>query len=231
MENVVLAVLSLVLLVPILFLLQLGITAKGKISILILALLISFISEAAGKTFNLLLAFPVLIILVFLSVYIMDNRLASALYKKGLSQKNLDNEIHIDFQPLPIKAIIEVSTYEREAIKEGERVILLDSALEKSESIQAKETVQLTEDSLEDLSFLFNRSIEQDEKGKVPDQSTKNESKQEAALSPEVWARMEELEVLITYSSSPALQEAAAGKQEPSFEWETLEPLDEKNVR
>jgi hypothetical protein len=231
MENVVLAVLSLVILVPILFFLQLGITAKGKISIIILALLISFISEAAGKTFNLLLAIPVLIILVFLSVYIMDKRLSSSLYKKGLSQKNFDKEIHIDFQSRPINAIIETPTYEREAEKEGERVIALHSPLEKYESIQVKETVQLTEDSLEDLSFLFDRSIEQDEKGKVPDHNMKTPSQQEPGLSPEVWAQMEELEVLTTYASSPALLEAAAGKQETSFEWEILEPLDEKKVR
>lgn len=230
MENVVLAVLSLVILAPILFFLQLGITVKGKISIIILALLISFISEAAGKTFNLLLAIPVLIILVFLSVYIIDKRLSSSLYKKGLSQKNLDNEIHIDFQSRPINAIIETPAYEREA-EEGERVISLHSPLEKYESIQAKETVQLTEDSLEDLSFLFDRSIEQDEKGKVPNHYMKTLSQQEPGLSPEVWAQMEELEVLTTYASSPALLEAAVGKQETSFEWETLEPLDEKKVR
>ena len=120
MENAVLAGLSLVILVPILFFLQLGINGKEKISIIILALLISFISEAAGKTFNLLLAIPVLIILVFLSVYIMDKRLSSSLYKKGLSEKNLDNEIHIDFQSRSINAIIEDQPLEKHPkIREG----------------------------------------------------------------------------------------------------------------
>ncbi|TCJ02440.1 hypothetical protein [Cytobacillus praedii] len=109
MENLLLATLSLVILVPIIYFLPLGLSSKGKIVVTFVSFFLAIIGLLAQLSFPLWQTSLVLLVLVFLSSIVIDSRLRKIIYplseKKNVhshdeitqdlieSEKGLDNEV------------------------------------------------------------------------------------------------------------------------------------------
>ncbi|MED3571440.1 hypothetical protein [Cytobacillus praedii] len=109
MENLLLATLSLVILVPIIYFLPLGLSARGKILVTFVSFFLAIIGLLAQLSFPLWQTSLVLLVLVFLSSIVIDSRLRKIIYplseKKNFhshdeitqdlieSEKGLDNEL------------------------------------------------------------------------------------------------------------------------------------------
>ncbi|MED3549167.1 hypothetical protein [Cytobacillus praedii] len=109
MENLLLATLSLVILVPIIYFLPLGLSSKGKILVTFVSFFLAIIGLLAQLSFPLWQTSLVLLVLVFLSSIVIDSRLRKIIYplseKKNVhshdeitqdlieSEKGLDNEV------------------------------------------------------------------------------------------------------------------------------------------
>ena len=109
MENLLLATLSLVILVPIIYFLPLGLSSKGKILVTFVSFFLAIIGLLAQLSFPLWQTSLVLLVLVLLSSIVIDSRLRKIIYplseKKNVhshdeitqdlieSEKGLDNEV------------------------------------------------------------------------------------------------------------------------------------------
>ncbi|MFC0415871.1 hypothetical protein ACFFHH_10385 [Cytobacillus solani] len=92
MENLLLAVISLVILVPIIYFLPLGLSSKGKILVIIISFFLANLGLLAQLSFPLWQTSLVLLVLVFLSSIVIDSRLKKVIYPPLSKKKDLQLE-------------------------------------------------------------------------------------------------------------------------------------------
>ncbi|KOP83611.1 hypothetical protein AMS60_14605 [Bacillus sp. FJAT-21945] len=86
MENLLLAVISLVILVPIIYFLPLGLSSKGKILVIIISFFLANLGLLAQLSFPLWQTSLVLLVLVFLSSIVIDSRLRKIIYPLSMKK-------------------------------------------------------------------------------------------------------------------------------------------------
>lgn len=89
MVNLLLALISVVILVPIIYLLPLGLSTKGKGLTIVFSFLLAILGLLSRLTFSLWLTSLVLLLLVFLSSLLIDSRLKKVIYAP--LSKGIDN--------------------------------------------------------------------------------------------------------------------------------------------
>ncbi|USK53925.1 hypothetical protein LIS82_20300 [Cytobacillus solani] len=86
MENLLLAVISLVILVPIIYFLPLGLSSKGKILVIIISFFLANLGLLAQLSFPLWQTSLILLLLVFLSSIVIDSRLRKIIYPLSMKK-------------------------------------------------------------------------------------------------------------------------------------------------
>lgn len=88
MENLLLAIVSLVILVPIIYFLPLGLSTKGKILVTFVSFFLAIVGLFAQLSFSLWQTSLVLLLLVFLSSIVIDSRLKKIIYPPLSKEKD-----------------------------------------------------------------------------------------------------------------------------------------------
>ena len=177
MESLIFALVSLILLVPILIILPLGLKARGKFTVIAVSFLIAIIGLLANNTFLLWQSGLMVVLLAFLVAYILDKRLGNTIFRTYYTEKKVsmaENKAVIESraelveteQALP--EIIQnqteenqnnMVTIEQEELKiepyEEEIVVEKDDTRNK-EKVEVSNSEDFSMD--EDISFLMNRN-------------------------------------------------------------------------
>lgn len=91
MEEVVMAVISLIILVPIIYFLPLGLSNKGKGSIILVAFAFANLGLLAKNTFPLLHTGLIILFLAIITVYILEKRFSKLLFIESVSEEKLSD--------------------------------------------------------------------------------------------------------------------------------------------
>ena len=83
------AAVSLVLLVPVLFILPLGLKMKGKFILLAASSLIAIVGTLAQYTLPLWQAGLIVVLLAFLTAYLLDQRVGKTLFVSNMNKKEV----------------------------------------------------------------------------------------------------------------------------------------------
>ena len=130
MEGLIWAAVSLVLLVPVLFILPLGLKMKGKFILLAASFLIAIVGILAQHTLPLWQAGLIVVLLAFLTAYLLDQRVGKTLFvtaknKREAAVAKVDSIVNSDrdvkeveqVEFIPEQAVVE--TIEEQELEPG----------------------------------------------------------------------------------------------------------------
>ena len=173
MEGLIWAAVSLVLLVPVLFILPLGLKRKGKFILLAASFLIAIVGILAQHTLPLWQAGLIVVLLAFLTAYLLDQRVGKTLFvtaknKREVAVAKVDSIVNSDrdvkeveqVEFIPEQAVVE--TIEEQELEQDlnveepvfEKENLPDKNKAETSSSKDNDEALLVE---EDISFLLNR--------------------------------------------------------------------------
>lgn len=236
MESLIFALVSLIFLVPILFTLHLGLKAKGKFIVIVVSFFVSIIGILAKNTFSLWQSGLMVVLLSFLAAYILDKRMGSSIYAhtrsdkkvemveyKAVSRSESEESYHIFPDSLP--NLMEVNQtkmemIEKEELKPEPYVEKIDykhdDTLNKEKVDTNNMDFSIDEGIEEDLSFLLNRDIrDEDAVPTLPN----NDSAQSLKMD-----YMEEIERML--ETEHDMEEWVEGKQHHKTDVSTIDPKD-----
>lgn len=179
MESLIFALVSLIILVPILIGLPLGLNTRGKLTLIVVAFFIAIIGNLANNIFSLWQSGLMVALLAFLVAYILDKRMGSSIYVHTRSDKKvemveykavsenrseLEESDHILPDSLPnLMEVNQTETIEKEELIPEPYVENIefkhDDTLNKEKVNTNNMDFSMDEGIEEDLSFLLNRDI------------------------------------------------------------------------
>lgn len=170
MESLIFAFVSLVLLVPILFILPLGLKARGKVTVIVSSFLLAIIGFLAEKTFSVWQSSLIVVLLALLTAYIMDKRLGRTIFvhntpenKSTIIEKIKDSQMELVEVEQVLPKVTEKLENKQNELIEQEEITFQPSKEEivgKEDGTKDQEEASNSEDVSidEDISFLINRN-------------------------------------------------------------------------
>lgn len=176
----IIALVSLIILVPIIYFLPLGLKVSGKLILIFISFCIANIGLLAKNTFPLWQSGLLVLVLVLLVAYILDKRLGRAIYLTD--QNGIDEDANInEFETKKEESILAKQVIDENLIEENRNTDVTHSESEQKE----EEIVQLEDEYLEEIFF------EDEKKG------TENETSEEIAdIITEVTPPLDDVEII-----------------------------------
>lgn len=219
MEELIVSIVSLIVLIPIIYFLPIGLTKKGKALVILAAFIFANLGILAKNSIPLWQTGLLIVLLTFLTVFIIDRRFNKYMFSSGLGENK-------EIPEMALESLVEQDSFvditEVEA-KEGISLEKLNGVERKPKSIESEivPLVQEEESEIEELSFDLNEPEQQEEIVEAAPQIEEEDFELDVTFLEDRDSLVEDLEV--SYDNEESLSEGYMSEIEQLLENEEME--------